>query len=114
MSLEDLNAHVWGRLSARKHLAGRALVARLTHRVVRKFPHCTMSQTRPNEYGKVMDEIARSIERSERQNVQMGIILTLVLCVLIQEIVKAVLAWWLKSASNRAILLGWQTEMRHQ
>jgi hypothetical protein len=42
----------------------------------------------------------------------MGIILTLVLGAIIQEIVKAVLRWWLQSASNRALLLGWQTEMR--
>ena len=60
----------------------------------------------------VMHEIARSIERSERQNYGMGIILTLVLSALLSEIVKAVLRWWLQSASNRALMLGWQTEMR--
>jgi hypothetical protein len=114
MSLEDLNAAVWSSLSPRKHIAGRALVNRLTLRVVRKWPHALMSQARPAGYGAVTDEMAKSIERSERQNVQMGIILTLVLGVLIQEIVKAVLAWWLKTASNRIALLGWQTEMRQR
>ena len=74
MSLEDLDAYVWSQLSPRRYAAGRPLVARLTRRVVRKFPHLVMSQTKPESYGMVMHEIARSIERSERQNYGMGII----------------------------------------
>lgn len=112
MSLEDLDAYVWSQMSVKKYAAGKPLVARLTRRVVRKFPHVVMSQTRPASYGVVQDEICRSIERSERQNYRMGIILSLVLGALIQEIVKAIFRWWLASASNRALLLGWQTEMR--
>ena len=49
---------------------------------------------------------------SRRQNFEMGILLTLVLGVLIQEIVKAILRWWLETASNRIFLVGWQSEMR--
>ena len=109
---EDLDAYVWQQLSARKHLAGKPLVARLVRRAVRKWPHVALSQTRPGQYGIVTDEIAKSIERSERQNFQMGILLTLVLGVLIQEIVKAILRWWLETASNRIFLVGWQSEMR--
>ena len=112
MSHDDLDAYVWQQLSARKHLAGKPLVARLVRRAVRKWPHVALSQTRPGQYGIVTDEIAKSIERSERQNFQMGIILTLVLGVLIQEIVKAILRWWLETASNRIFLVGWQSEMR--
>ena len=112
MSHDDLDAYVWQQLSARKHLAGKPLVARLVRRAVRKWPHVALSQTRPGQYGIVTDEIARSIDRSERQNFQMGIILTLVLGVLIQEIVKAILRWWLETASNRIFLVGWQSEMR--
>lgn len=114
MSVEDLEAAVWSSLSPRKHIAGRPLVARLTRRVVRKWPQVALSQARPDSYATMLDEVGKSIERSERQNVQMGIILSLVLGVLIQEIIKAVLAWWLASASNRAILIGWQTEMRQR
>jgi hypothetical protein len=109
---DDLDAYVWQQLSARKHLAGKPLVARLVRRAVRKWPHVALSQTRPGQYGIVTDEIAKSIERSERQNFQMGILLTLVLGVLIQEIVKAILRWWLETASNRIFLVGWQSEMR--
>ena len=112
MSLEDeLDAYVWGKLSPRRYAAGRELVARLTRRVIRRWPHALMLEARPDAYGTVTAEIARSIDRSERQNYGMGIILTLVLSALISEIVKAVLAWWLKSARNRALMLGWQTEM---
>ena len=114
MSHDDLDAYVWQQLSARKHLAGKPLVARLVRRAVRKWPHVALSQTQPGQYGIVTDEIAKSIERSERQNFQMGIILTLVLGVLIQEIVKAILRWWLETASNRIHLVGWQSEMRQR
>ena len=112
MSLEDLDAWVWSQVSVKKYAAGKPLVARLTRRVVRKFPHSIMGSTRPASYDMVQDEMCRSIERSERQNYRMGIILSLVLGALIQEIVKAIFRWWLASASNRALLLGWQTEMR--
>lgn len=112
MSLEDLDAYVWSQLGVKKHAAGRPLVTRLTRRVVRKFPHVVMSQTRPGSYDLVQDDISRSIERSERQNYRMGIILSLVLGALIQEIVKAIFKWWQASASNRALLLGWKTEMQ--
>lgn len=114
MSHDNLDAFVWQQLSARKHLAGKPLVSRLVRRAVRKWPHVALSQTRPGQYGIVTDEIARSIDRSERQNFQMGILLTLVLGVLIQEIVKAILRWWLESASNRVFLVGWQSEMRQR
>jgi len=112
MSLEDLDAYVWSQLGVTKYAAGKGLVGRLTRRVVRKFPHSIMGSTRPASYAMVQDEICRSIERSERQNYRMGIILSLVLGAIIQEIVKAIFRWWLASASNRAMLLGWQMEMR--
>jgi tetrahydromethanopterin S-methyltransferase subunit E len=112
VSLEDLDSAVWASLSPRKHLAGRPLVSRLVRRVVRKWPAVAISQARPDSYGVMLEQVSASIERSERQNVRMGIILSLVLGVLIQEIVKAVLAWWMKSASHRISLVGWQTEMR--
>jgi hypothetical protein len=114
MSLEDLDAAVWSSLSARKHLAGKPLVSRLVRRVLRKWPAIAMSQARPDSYGVMLEQVGNSIERSERQNIRMGIILSLVLGALIQEIVKAILAWWLKSASNRIAIVGWQLEMRQR
>jgi hypothetical protein len=111
MSLEDLDAYVWSQLSPRRYAAGRQLVARLTRRVVRKFPHAVMSQAKPESYATVTEELVSSIERSERQNYGMGIILTLVLSALLSEIVKAVLRWWLESARHRALLVGWQAEI---
>lgn len=112
MSLEDLDAYVWSQLSPRKYVAGRAFTSRIARRVVRKWPQVQMSQATAADHPKIIGEIARSIERSERQNFQMGIILSLLLGAIIQEIVKAVLRWWLKSASNRISLVGWQSEMR--
>ena len=112
MSLEDLDAYVWSQLSPRRYAAGRPLVARLTRRVVRKWPCMVELQHGPEAYAAMTAEIVRSIDRSERQNYRMGIILTLVLSALLSEIVKAVLRWWLQSASHRTQLLGWQSEMR--
>ena len=113
MSLEDLDAFVWSELSPRRFVAGRALVNRLTRRAIQKWPDAVMLDWASGDGQQVvMGELAKSIERSERQNYQMGVILTLILGVLIQEIVKALLKWWLKSASNRVILVGWQAEMR--
>lgn len=112
MSLEDLDAYVWGSLGMRKHVAGRALVSRLTRRCVRRWPGQTMLQANAGNQQRIIREIARSVERSERQNYGMGVILTLILSALLSEIVKALLAWWLKSASNRALLVGWQQELQ--
>lgn len=113
MSIEDLDAYVWSHLSPRRYIAGRALVSRLTRRVVRKFPHVTMSVARGHEPERIAREIASSIDRSERQNYRMGLFLTLVLSSIVFEIVKAVFAWWSRSASHKAQLLGWQQELRH-
>ena len=108
MSLEDLDAAVWSSLSARKHLAGKPLVSRLVRRVVRKWPTVAISQARPDSYGVMLEQVAASIERSERQNVKMGIILTLVLSALISEIVKILIRWWLDSRENRAAMQAMQ------
>ena len=115
MRHDDLDAFVWQQLTARKHLAGKPLVARLVRRAIQKWPEPTMLDWASGQGQQVvMGELAKSIERSERQNFQMGIILTLVLGVLVQEIVKALLRWWLESASNRIQLVGWQSEMRQR
>ena len=110
MSVEDLEAYVWSDLPAMKWLAGRRLVARLTRRCAKRFPSTVMAQASAEGQGRIMDEIHKSVERTERANYQMGVILTLILSALLSEIIKALFRWWLNSASNRTLLVGWQME----
>ena len=110
MSVEDLEAYVWSDLPAMKYLAGRRLVARLTRRCAKRFPSGVMAEASPNGQAMIMDEIHKSVERTERANYQMGVILTLMLSALLSEIIKALFRWWLNSASNRTLLVGWQME----
>jgi len=109
--MDDLEAYVWADLPPMKYLAGRALVARLTRRLVQRWPSGVMLEASDEGRGMVMGELVRSVERSERQNYRMGIVLTLILSALLSEVVKAILAWWLRSASNRTQLVGYQQEM---
>ena len=110
MSLEDLESHVWSRLSLRRHFAGRAVVDRLVRRIVRRWPAVLMDDSSVENQGIVMQGMALSVERGERANVQMGVLLTLILTALITEIVKAIWAWWRSSASNRVQLAQYQQE----
>jgi hypothetical protein len=112
MSVEDLEDYVWSDLPAMKFLAGRRLVARLTRRCAKRFPSGVMADASPEGQGRIMAEIHKAVERTERANYQMGIVLTLILSALLSEIIKAIFAWWMKSASNRALLVGWQVEDR--
>jgi hypothetical protein len=111
MSLEDLQDHVWSRLSVRRHVAGKAVVDRLVRRVVRRWPALLMDESTIGNQAIVMEGMTLSVERGERANVQMGVFLTLIISTLITEIVKAVWAWWRSSASNRVQLAQYQQEI---
>ena len=111
MSIEDLEAHVWSRLSLRKHIAGRDTVGRLVRRVVRRWPSVLMHDSAPGNQAIVMEGMRLSIERNERSNVQMGILLTIILSALISEVLKAILAWWRSSASKQQLLAQYQYDM---
>lgn len=110
MSVADLEDYVWSNLPPLRWVAGRQLVARLTRRCARRFPGGVMSDASPEGRDMVLDEIRKAVERTERANYRMGFLLSLVLSALLGEIVRALFAWWLKSASNRTVLLGWQAE----
>lgn len=112
MSVEDLEDYVWQDLPAMKWLAGRRLVARLTRRCAKRMPCGFMAEASPDGFEQIAQDICRDVERIERANYQMGIIFTLLLSALLSEIVKAIIDWWRMSASNRALLVGWQLEDR--
>ena len=111
MSIEDLEAHVWSRLSLRKHIAGRNTVGRLVRRIVRRWPSVLMHDSAPGDQAIVMEGMRLSVERGERSNVTMGIFLTIILSALISEVLKVILAWWRSSASKQQLLAQYQYDM---
>ena len=73
-----------------------------------------MADASPEGQSRILAEIHNAVERTERANYQMGIVLTLILSALLSEIIKAIFAWWRESASNRVLLVGWQSEMQQR
>jgi hypothetical protein len=100
MSRADLEQHVWENLGPRKFAAGRIRVSRITKRVIRRW-----------NYTPDADAIATNVELDERQDAQMGVILSFVLSALIAEIVRLIAAWWRGSHANRCLLMGYQREL---
>ena len=109
--MDDLQAHVWSRLSLRKHLAGRATCDRLVRRVVRRWPTVLMHDSSTGNQAIVMEGMTLSVTRGERATVQCGVILTLILSALITELVKAIWAWWRSSASHQVRMAQYQRDL---
>ena len=100
MSRAALERHVWEHLGPRKFAAGRVRVSRITKRVIRRW-----------NYTPDAEAIAQNVELDERQDAQMGVILSFVLSALIAEIVRLIAAWWRDSHANRCLLMGYQREL---
>lgn len=100
MSRAALEQHVWNNLGPRKFAAGRVRVSRITKRVIRRWNYTPDS-----------DAIAENVELDERNDAQMGVILSFVLSALIAEIVRLIASWWRESHANRCLLMGYQREL---
>ena len=103
MSRAALEQHVWNNLGPRKFAAGRVRVSRITKRVIRRWNYTPDS-----------DAIAENVELDERQDAQMGVILSFVLSALIAEIVRLIASWWRESHANRCLLMGYQRELPNE
>jgi len=99
-TLEQLQAHVWNRLGIQKHAAGRRIVERITRRAVRQWPVPVLLQCDPAQANVVGTYYTRTITRQSRQEFGMGIILSLILGALVQEIIKLLVAWWIDHRSE--------------
>lgn len=95
MTLEELHESVWNDLPLIKRVAGRARVARMINRALKKWPVAVLRQCDEQEAEVVGVHLARSIKREEHNEVGMGFILAMVLGTLISEIIKQLLKkWW--------------------
>jgi hypothetical protein len=99
MTLEELHQSVWNDLPLTKRVAGRARVARIINRALKKWPVAVLRQCDEQEAQVVGVHLARSIKREEHDEVGMGFILAMVLGTLISEIIKQLLKkWWANHA----------------
>ena len=114
MTLNDLQSHVWDRLpTVPRTLGGRRIVNRIVSRAVRTWPIPVLEQCDAAETQVVGHHLAKSLERQARQEFGMGIILTLVLGALVQEVVKILIRWWLERDENRTAMRLLTREARH-
>jgi hypothetical protein len=95
MTLDALTAHVWSALPLKRHLAGRRVVSSIVAEAVRTWPVAVMEQCDEHQTNVVGKFHARAVERAVKREYGMGIILTLVLSALVQEVVKILIRWWL-------------------
>ena len=103
MTLLDLQAHVWGRLpTLQRTVAGRRIVSRIVKSAVRGWPVPVLEQCDAGQTEIVGKHYTRTIEREARREYGMGIILSLVLGALVQEVVKILIRWWLERNENRS------------
>lgn len=102
MTLSDLQADVYRQLPRfHRALCSRFLVNRVVRRAVACWPIPVLEQCDAAEARVVGVHLARSVERRVKAEVGMGIILTLVLGALVQEVVKLLVRWWLERSENR-------------
>jgi len=105
-TLEQLQQRVWDQLSVQKHVAGRRFVDRLTKRAVRQWPVPVLQQCDAAQADVVGTYFTRTITRQTRQEYGMGIILSLILGALVQEIIKLLIAWWMDHPAEMVQIVG--------
>lgn len=101
MTTDDLTTYVWDRLPARRALVGRRVVGRIVRKAVRQWPHGVIEQCDRKQADILGKYFVRSLERSERQEVGMGFVASIVLGVIISRIVGVLIDWWWKNDGNR-------------
>lgn len=114
MTIGELEQYAWDRVpTIQRTIAGRRIVGRIVRRAVAAWPIPVLQQCDAGESAVVGRHMAKSIERQVRHEVGMGIILTLVLGALVQEIVKILIRWWLEKHENQSSMRLLVRESRH-
>ena len=101
MSLDQLEDHVWREMGSKKLAVGRWRINRLTRRAVKRWP----------EGEEVTMPAVELIEADEHRDVQMGIILTLILGSIIQEIVRILAEWYRQNHKNKVLMMGFKRSL---
>lgn len=114
MTVNEMDTYVWDRLpTMQRTLAGRRVVGRIVRRAIVGWPVPVLEQCDDGQTQIVAKHYTKTVERAVRQELGMGIILTLVLGALVQEVVKILVRWWLERQENRTALRLMLREARH-
>jgi hypothetical protein len=114
MTLEQLQSHVWDSLpTLQRTVAGRRIVSRIVTAAVRGWPVAVLEQCDAGESQVVAKHYSKTLERAARQQFGMGILLTLLLGSLVQEVVRLLIQWWLDRQENRSQMRLLVREARH-
>jgi hypothetical protein len=114
MTLEDLQAHVWDRMpTVQRTVAGRRIVGRIVASAVRGWPVAVLEQCGPEETQIVAKHYTKAVERAARREYGMGILLTLLLGAIVQEVVRLLIQWWQDRQENRSQMRLMVREARH-
>ena len=114
MTRDELVDHVWDGLPRLpRAMAGRRAVSRIVTVAVRNWPVEVLEQCDAGESQVVAKHFTRTVDRAYRQQYGMGLILTLVLATLVQEVVKLILRWWLEKSAHRPAMRQMMSEVRH-
>ena len=114
MTLDSMQGYVWDRLpTVPRSLGGRRIVNRIVARAVRKWPIPVIEQCDAAETQVVAKHYTKSVERAIKAEYGMGILLTLVLGALVQEVIKVLVRWWLERDENRTAMRLLTREARH-
>jgi hypothetical protein len=102
MNLDQLEDHVWREMTdVKKHAVGRWRINRLTRRCVKRWP----------EGDEVTLPTIELIEADEHREVGMGIILTLILGSIIQEIVRILAQWYRENHKNKVLMMAYKRSL---
>ena len=111
MTLAELQADTYDAMpTVQRTLAGRFVCNRIVRRAVAGWPVPVLEQCDDAQAAVVGKYEARRVERQIRQEMGMGIILTLVLSALVSEVVKYLIRRWLENREEMRALVG---EVRH-
>jgi hypothetical protein len=94
-------------------LAGRRVVNRIVTVAIRNWPLEVLEQCDAGESHVVGKHYTKTVDRAYRQQYGMGLILSIVIATLVQEIVKLMLRWWLERSENRPEMRQMMSEVRH-
>jgi hypothetical protein len=111
MTLEQLQSHVWDSLpTLQRTVAGRRIVSRIVASAVRGWPVAVLEQCGPEETQIVAKHYTKTVERAARREYGMGILLTLLLGAIVQEVVRLLIQWWADHRGEMRLLV---REARH-
>lgn len=101
MSRSDVEEYVWRQLSPRRYVVGRAICNRLTRKAIRAWDRDVPR----------LNAISSRVEGEARNDIEMGLLATLVLAAIVGEIVHALWEWFRKSHANTCLMYAYQREL---